>query len=86
MGVVYLAYNRLMGRNEVLKLRRRIPSSWNASREIRAVGQLRHPNIVGAYTAFRCGENLVFAMEYVEGLDLAQHGDGQGADARGQAC
>ncbi len=35
-------------------------------REIRTVAQLRHPNIVTAYTAFRCGESLVFAMEYVK--------------------
>ena len=31
-----------------------------------------HPNIVHAYSAFRSGENVVFAMEYVDGLDLAK--------------
>ena len=36
-------------------------------REIRAVARLRHPNIVTAYSAFRLGESIVFAMEYVEG-------------------
>ena len=41
-------------------------------REIRAVARLQHPNIVTAHSAFRCGESLVFAMEYVEGLDLAR--------------
>src|SRR5262249_20787455 len=41
-------------------------------REIRAVAKLRHPNIVTAYSAVRLGESLVFAMEYVEGLDLSR--------------
>jgi hypothetical protein len=41
-------------------------------REIRAAAQLHHPNIVSAYTAFRSGESVVFAMEYIDGLDLAK--------------
>src|SRR5262249_51856330 len=53
MGVVYLAYNRLMGRNEVLKVMGRHiierPGVMERFlREIRAVAQLRHPNIVTA--------------------------------------
>ncbi len=77
MGVVYLAYNRLMGRNEVLKVMGRHiierPGVMDRFlREIRAVAQLRHPNVVTAYTAFRNSESFVFAMEYVEGLDLAR--------------
>ena len=77
MGVVYLAHNRLMGRNEVLKVMSRhimerpgLLARFLA--EIRAVGGLQHPNIVTAYSAFRLGESIVFAMEYVEGLDLAR--------------
>ncbi len=77
MGVVYLARNTLMGRDEVLKVMGRQLMSRPESldrflREIRAVAKLRHPNIVSAYSAFRHGESLVFAMEYVEGLDLAR--------------
>jgi serine/threonine protein kinase len=77
MGVVYLAHNRLMDRHEVLKVMgHRIVEQPGVLdrflREIRAVARLRHPNIVNAYTAFRCRNNLVFAMEYVEGLDLAR--------------
>ena len=34
--------------------------------------KLRHANIVAAYSAVRLGESIVFAMEYVEGLDLAK--------------
>jgi WD40 repeat protein/serine/threonine protein kinase len=75
MGVVYLAHNRIMDRDEVLKvIGQHIVEQPGVLdrflREIRAVGKLRHPNIVSAYTAFRCGGGLVFAMEYVDGLDL----------------
>ena len=77
MGVVYLAHNRLMGRNEVLKVMSRhimerpgLLARFLA--EIRAVARLQHPNIVTAYSAFRLGESIFFAMEYVEGLDLAK--------------
>jgi serine/threonine protein kinase len=77
MGVVYLVHNRLMGRDEVLKVIspqfiERPGALDRFHREIRAVARLRHPNIVSAYTAFRSGASMVFAMEYVEGLDLAR--------------
>jgi serine/threonine protein kinase len=75
MGVVYLAQNKLMGRHEVLK----VVSGHLVNRpgvmerflgEIRNAARLHHPNIVTAYSALRFDENLVLAMEYVEGLDL----------------
>ncbi len=76
MGVVFLAHNRIMGRDEVLKvigpeiIKR--PGVYERFRgEIRAVARLQHANIVAAYSAVRCGDSLVFAMEYVDGLDLA---------------
>ncbi len=77
MGRVYLAHNRLMGRHEVIKLIdaeiiERPGVRERFLREIRAVAKLRHPNIVTAYSAFRAGASLVFAMEYVEGFDLAR--------------
>ena len=77
MGVVYLAHNKLMGRDEVLKvIGRQIMERPGVLerflREIRAVSKLRHPNIVAAYSAVRLGESIVFGMEYVEGLDLAK--------------
>jgi serine/threonine protein kinase len=76
MGVVYLAHNQLMGRDEVLKVMGRHviekPGVLERfQREIRAVAKLRHPNIVAAYTAFRLGDGIVFAMEYVDGHDLS---------------
>jgi serine/threonine protein kinase len=77
MGVVYLAHNRLTGRDEVLKvIGRHIierPGVLDRfQREIRAVAKLQHANIVAAYTAFRLDGALVFAMEYVQGLDLSK--------------
>ena len=91
MGVVYLAHNTLMGRDEVLKVMgRQIMERPGVLerfvREIRAVARLRHPNIVTAYHASRLGENTVFAMEYVEGYDLAQLVKGQGPLPVSLAC
>ena len=88
MGVVYLAHNRLLGRDEVLKVMGRdlvgCPGVLDRFlREIRAVARLRHPNIVAAYSAFRLGEGMAFAMEYVEGLRPGQDGQGQGPAAGG---
>ena len=40
--------------------------------EIRAAARLQHPNIVAAYCAFACGDSVLFAMEYIEGHDLAE--------------
>jgi serine/threonine protein kinase len=91
MGVVYLAHNRLMGRDEVLKVMSRHimerPGILDRFlREIRAVAQLRHPNIVAAYHATRIGENIVFSMEYVEGLDLSRMVKAKGALPVAHAC
>jgi serine/threonine protein kinase len=91
MGVVYLAHNRLLARDEVLKvMARQIVEQPGVLerflREMRAVARLRHPNIVSAYTAFRCGDDLVFAMEYVPGLNLAQIVKAKGAITVRQAC
>jgi len=77
MGVVYLAHNTMMGRDEVLKvmgrhLMERPGVLERFQREVRSVARLRHPNVVTAYTAFRLDGGLVFAMEYVEGLDLSR--------------
>ncbi len=77
MGVVYLARNRIMDRHEILKVvsshlmnRKGVADRFLA--EIRNAARLQHPHIVTAYSAFRVAENLVFAMEYVDGLDLSR--------------
>jgi formylglycine-generating enzyme required for sulfatase activity/serine/threonine protein kinase len=77
MGVVYLARNTLMDRLEVLKVLNKEMLERKGTydrflREVRAAARLAHPNVVGAYSAVQVGRLLVFAMEYVEGADLAQ--------------
>src|SRR5262249_28311465 len=91
MGVVYLAHNRLMGRDEVLKvvsrhLMERKGVLDRFLREIRSAARLHHPNVVSAYSAFRCGESIVFAMEYVDGLDLAKMVKSKGPLPVSHAC
>jgi serine/threonine protein kinase len=91
MGSVFLAHNQIMGRDEVLKLIKRNiidrPGVLERFlREIRAVARLRHPNIVTAHFAFRAGGSLVFAMEYVDGLDLARVVDAKGPIPVSRAC
>ncbi len=91
MGVVYLAHNKLMGRDEVLKVMgRQIMDRPEVLerflREIRSVARLRHPNIVTAYSATRLGESIVFAMEYVDGLDLSKMVKAKGPLPVGHAC
>ena len=91
MGTVYLAINRLMGRHEVLK----VVSSHMINRrgvldrflgEIRNAARLHHTNIVTAYSAMRIGESIVFAMEYVDGLDLAKLVKAKGPLPVSNAC
>jgi formylglycine-generating enzyme required for sulfatase activity/serine/threonine protein kinase len=77
MGVVYLARNQLLARQEVLKvvnreLLERSGGKERFLREIQAAALLSHANVVTAYNAVQLGDLLVFAMEYVEGEDLAQ--------------
>jgi formylglycine-generating enzyme required for sulfatase activity/serine/threonine protein kinase len=91
MGVVYLAHNTLMGRDEVLKVMGRQimerPGVLDRFlREIRAVARLRHANIVTAYSAVRVGESIVFAMEFIDGLDLARMVKAKGPLPVSHAC
>jgi serine/threonine protein kinase/formylglycine-generating enzyme required for sulfatase activity len=77
MGVVYLARNRLMARLEVLKvvnkdMLERSGGKERFLREIQSAAMLNHPNVVAAYSALPVGELLVFAMEYIDGEDLAK--------------
>ena len=80
-----------MGRHEVLK----VVSSHMVNRhgvldrflgEIRNAARLHHTNIVTAYSAMRLGESIVFAMEFVDGLDLAKLVKAKGALPVSNAC
>jgi hypothetical protein len=91
MGVVYLAHNKLMSRKEVLKvvsdhLVSRPTVLERFLREIRSAAKLHHPNIVIAYRAMHMAESIVFAMEYVEGLDLAKMVKSTGPLPVAKAC
>jgi formylglycine-generating enzyme required for sulfatase activity/serine/threonine protein kinase len=91
MGVVYLAHNRLMGRDEVLKVIGQHLVDYPGAlerflREIRAVARLRHANIVTAYHATRVGQSILLAMEYVAGDDLSKLVQAKGPLPVAHAC
>jgi serine/threonine protein kinase len=91
MGVVYLVHNRLMDRHEAIKvigrhLIERPAVLERFQREIRSVAKLRHPNVVAAYSATRMGESIVYAMEYVDGIDLASLVKTKGPLPASHAC
>jgi len=91
MGVVYLARNKLMDRQEVLKvINKTLLDSPGAVerflREIRSAAKLKHPNVVAAYSAVQQGDLLAFAMEYIEGEDLAKVVKAKGPLPVAHAC
>jgi serine/threonine protein kinase len=91
MGVVYLARNTIMDRDEVLKVAHRAllekpGASDRFLQEIRSAAQLMHVNVVRAYSVLRLGDLLVFAMEYVPGDDLAMIVRKQGGLPVAYAC
>jgi hypothetical protein len=76
MGAVWLAEHRVMGRQVAVKaIRPEFISKPGAAdrfrREAHAAGQLRHPNIVAAFDAEQAGDTHLLAMEYIEGVNLA---------------
>ena len=82
MGMVFKAQHRRMKRVVALKV---LPPSYarddsavlRFQREVQAVARLGHPNIVAALDADVFNGLHFFAMEYVEGSDLAP-GQGEG--------
>jgi WD40 repeat protein/serine/threonine protein kinase/Flp pilus assembly protein TadD len=74
MGVVYRAWQPSLGRQVALKclLRTGDPKAEaRFAREIRALGKVEHPNLVKVFTSGAEGEQWFYAMELVEGADLA---------------
>ncbi len=91
MGQVFKARNWKLGKVVALKVIRkeRLASQDSVRRfhrEIRVAAQLAHPNIVLAYDADEVGGTHVFAMEYVEGSDLARLVKEKGPLAAALAC
>ena len=91
MGVVYKAEHRLMERPVALKVIDRGLTSKPAvverfRREVKAAGQLNHPNIVHAYDAEQAGDSHFLVMEFVEGTTLARLVEQQGPLPAAVAC
>jgi serine/threonine protein kinase len=91
MGQVFKARETRLGRNVALKVLRkeRISKPELVDRfyhEIQAAARLSHPNIVHAYDAEQIGDTHVFAMEYVEGIDLSRFVKQCGSLPVAQAC
>jgi WD40 repeat protein/serine/threonine protein kinase/tetratricopeptide (TPR) repeat protein len=75
MGVVYRAWQPSLCRQVALKclLRSGDPKSEGRfAREIRALGRVEHPHLVKAFASGSHGEHWYYAMELVEGADLAR--------------
>jgi serine/threonine protein kinase len=91
MGQVFKARNWKLGQAVALKLIRK-ERLTNADavrrfhREIRAVAQLSHPNVVRAYDADEIGGTHLLVMEYAEGTDLARLVKQRGPLPVAEAC
>ncbi len=91
MGAVYKARNWKLGHVVALKVvkKERLTSEdavRRFHREIRAAAALSHPNIVAAYDADEVHGTHFFAMECVEGSDLAKLIKQHGPMPAAQAC
>jgi serine/threonine-protein kinase len=91
MGEVYKARHQRLDRIVALKVIRKDKVKdpvvlRRFRREIQAVAQLSHPNIVLAFDADEIDGTLFLSMEYVAGLDLATRVRRGGMLRVGQAC
>jgi serine/threonine protein kinase len=75
MGIVYRAWQPSLGRQVALKclLKSGDPKAEaRFAREIRALGRVEHPGVVKVFTSGSEADQWFFAMELVEGADLAR--------------
>jgi serine/threonine-protein kinase len=91
MGRVFKAVHQTMNRVVALKvLAPHLVETGKAQllflREMRAVAQLSHPNIVTAYDANQLSDRYYLVMEYVDGPSLDRLVRGQGPLPVGLAC
>jgi len=91
MGHVYKARHRGLGKIVALKVIRKdrltnTEAVKRFHREIQAVAQLSHANVVMAYDADTANGLHFFAMEYVEGTDLGKWVKDRGPLPVEQAC
>ncbi len=91
MGAVYEAVHEHLAKNVAIKV---LPHSLTHSqdaigrfrREMKAVGQLNHPNIVQAFDAGEIAGTQYLAMEYIDGQDLTQVVASRGTLSVANAC
>ncbi len=74
-GVIYKAYDKVLGRMVVLKFlfRNQVPSEMAKMyflREAKTTASLNHPNIVTLFDMGQVGDNLYIAMEFIDGITL----------------
>ena len=91
MGAVFKARNWKLGRVVALKvIRKERLATPNVvrrfQREILAAAQLNHPNVIRAFDADEVRGTHFFAMEYVEGADLARLVRERGPLSVARAC
>jgi serine/threonine protein kinase len=91
MGAVYLAEHLFMSRRVALKVLSPALMDSPAAlerfgQEVRAAAQLSHPNIVAAFDADHVGDLHFLVMEYIEGVNLAEHLARTGPLPAVQAC
>ncbi len=77
LGAVYKALHRISKRHDALKvaLLERLDDEETADRflrEVQVLAALSHPNIAGLHHAFYHDNELIMAMEFVEGENLRQ--------------
>lgn len=73
MGVVYSAFDELLGRRVAIKLLHHADSEQgrdDARREAQALARLSHPNVVQIYEVGELGDQLFVAMEFITGDTL----------------
>jgi WD40 repeat protein len=91
MGTVWLAQHRLMGRPVAVKVIRpefvaKPGAAERFHREAQAAARLHHANIVTAFDAENAGGSHLLAMEFVEGVTLADLVRERGPMAVAEAC
>jgi serine/threonine protein kinase len=90
MGAVYKARHRELGKVVALKvLPAELKNEVTIARfknEMRAVGKLEHPNIVGAHDGGQFGDTYFLVMEFVDGIDLARLIERHGSLRLSDAC
>jgi len=91
MGTVWLAEHRVMRRQVAVKaIRPEFMAKAGAverfRREAQAAARLNHPNIVAAFDAEQAGDTHLLAMEYIEGINLADELHQRGPLPVAEAC